>query len=82
MGVCAFCQYFTLCLPVLTNDLQTREVAFANDLTVAEKFADITNFWDKLATIGPRYGYFPKSTNSYLVANKKLPKRPCLVTRT
>ena len=32
---------------VLTNDLQTREVAFADDLTVAGKLVDIKNFWDK-----------------------------------
>ena len=37
---------------VLRNDLQTREVAFAGDLTVAGKLADIKNFWDKVATIG------------------------------
>ena len=34
---------------VLTNDLQTREVAFADDLTVAGKLADIKSFWDKLS---------------------------------
>ena len=32
---------------VLTNDLQTRGVAFADDLTVAGKLVDIKNFWDK-----------------------------------
>ena len=55
---------------VLTNDLQTREVAFADDLTVAGKLADTKNFWDKLAAIGPKYGYFPKSTKSYLIVKK------------
>ena len=34
---------------VITNNVQTREVAFADDLAVAEKLADIKNFWDKLA---------------------------------
>ena len=47
---------------VLTNDLQTREVAFADDLTVAGKLAHIKSFQDKLATIALKYGYFPKST--------------------
>ena len=56
---------------VLTNDLQTREVAFRDDLTMAGKLPDIKDFWDKLATIGPKYGYFPKSTKSYLIAKKK-----------
>ena len=55
---------------VVTSELQTREVAFADDLTVAGKLADIKNFWDKLSTIGPKYGYFPKSTKSYLILKK------------
>ena len=49
---------------ILTNDLLTREVAFADDVAVAGKWVDIKNFWDKLATIGPKYGRFPKSTKS------------------
>ena len=55
---------------VLTSELQTREVAFADDLTVAGKLVDIKNFWDKLSTIGPKYGYFPKSIKSYLIVKK------------
>ena len=55
---------------VLTSDLQTREVAFADDPIVAEKLADIKIFWDKLSTISPKYGYFPKSTKSYLIVKK------------
>ena len=55
---------------VLASDFQTRKVAFADDLTVAGKLADIKRFWDKLSTIGPKYGYFPKSTKSYLVVKK------------
>ena len=43
---------------VLTNDHLTREFAFADDLTVAKKLADIKNFWVKLATIGPKNGHF------------------------
>ena len=54
-----------------TKDLQTREVAFADDLTVAQKLGDIKYLWDKLATIGPKYRCFPKSTKSYLIVKKK-----------
>ena len=39
---------------VLTNDLQTREVNFADSLTVAGKLADIKNFWDEQTIIGPK----------------------------
>ena len=55
---------------VLINELQTKEVTFADDPKVAEKLADIKNFWDKLATVGPRYGCFPKATKSYLIVKK------------
>ena len=55
---------------VLTSDLQTREVAFVDDLTIAGKLADIKSFWDKLPTIGSKYGYFPKSTKSYLIMKR------------
>ena len=59
---------------VLINNLQTREIAFADDLKVAGKLTDINNFWDKLDTIGPKYEYFPKSTKSYLIVKKKFLK--------
>ena len=55
---------------VLTNDLQTREVALAYDLTVPGKLEDIKNFWDKLAIFGSKYRYFPKSTKLYLIVKK------------
>ena len=55
---------------VLTSDLQTREIASDDDLTVAEKLADIKRFWDKLSTTDPEYGYFPKSTKSCLIVRK------------
>ena len=58
-----FYHCFTLCLTsVLTKALQTREVAFADDVAVVRKLADIKNFWDKLVTIGPKNRYFPKFT--------------------
>ena len=50
--------------------LQTREVAFADDLTFTGKLTDIKNFRDELAKIGPKYGYFPKSTKSHLTVKK------------
>ena len=56
---------------MLTNDPQTREAAFTDDLTVAGKLADVKYFWDKPATIAAKYGYFPKSTKSYLTVKKK-----------
>ena len=45
---------------VLTNDLQTREVAFADDLTVAGKLG---NIWNKQAAIGPNMDIFLNPPN-------------------
>ena len=64
----AFCN--SLLNFVLIKNLQTREVAFADDLTVVVKLADLKIFWDKISTIGPKYEYFPKSTKSYLIVKK------------
>ena len=49
-----------------------REGAFADDLTVAGKLADIKNFRYKRAIIAPKYGYFTKSSKSYLILKKNV----------
>lgn len=49
---------------ILTSELQTKNVAFSDDLTVVWNLAYVKNFWYTLATIGPRYGYFLKDTIS------------------
>ena len=58
-----FYQCFTLDF-VKRNELQTEEGIFA------EKLADIKYFCDRLAAIGPIYGYFPKATKSYFIVKK------------
>ena len=68
-----FYQCFFLRLTFFKSELQTKEVAFADDLTVTGKLVDIKNIWDKLAEIGSKYGYFPNATKSYLIV-----KRSCL----
>ena len=60
---------------VLRNNLQIRKVVFADDPTVAGKLTVIKNFLDKLAAIRPKYRHFPKSTKSYLIVKKEIPKR-------
>ena len=48
------------------------EGAFADDLTVAGKLADIKNFRYKRAIIASKYGYFTKSSKSYLILKKNV----------
>ena len=49
------------------NQHQTKQVAFADDFTVAGKINEIRMFWEALAKIGPKYGYYPKASKSYLI---------------
>ena len=49
------------------NQRQTKQVAFADDFTVAGKINEIRMFWEALAKIGPKYGYYPKASKSYLI---------------
>ena len=47
---------------ILTNELQSKEVAFTDDLILGGKLVDIKNLGDKVAAIGPKYGYSAKAT--------------------
>ena len=52
------------------NKLNAEEVAFADDLTVAGKLSTIKDYWNQLRSIGPKYGYFPKASKSYLMVKE------------
>ena len=49
------------------NEMNAKEVVFAEDFSVADSLNSIKNYWDKLTAIGSKYGYFPKPTKSYLI---------------
>ena len=53
------------------NEMNTKEVVFADDFSVAGSLNCIKNYWGKLTAIGPKYGYFPKPTKSYLIVKEK-----------
>ena len=48
------------------NHLSAKEVAFADDFTVAGKLTSIRDYWGKLTVLGPERGYFPRASKSYL----------------
>ena len=52
------------------NDMNAKEVVFSDDFFVAGSLNSIKDYWDKLTAIGPKYGYFPKPTKSYLIVKK------------
>ena len=52
------------------NHLSAKEVAFADDFTVAGKLTSIRHYWKKLTSLGLKYGYFPKASKSYLIVKE------------
>ena len=54
----------------LVNKLNAKEVAFADNFTVAGKLSSIKDYWSQLTSIDPKYGYFPKASKSYLVVKE------------
>ena len=47
-----------------------KHVAFADDLTGAGKLKEIKIWWDTLITEGPKYGYYPKPSKSFLIVRQ------------
>ena len=63
---------YAIGLTPLLDDLQrfgneTKHVAFADDLTGAGKLIQIKSWWDHLQTMGPKYGYYPKPSKSFII---------------
>ena len=54
------------------NEMKTKKVVFAEDLSVAGNFNSIKDCWEQLIAIGPKYGYFPKPTKFYLIVKEKI----------
>ena len=47
--------------------MNAKEIVFADDFSVASSLNSIKNYWVILTAIGPKHGYFPKPTKSYLI---------------
>ena len=56
---------------VSMNNNRCKEVAFADDFTIAGKIEGIRSYWELLQQVGPLYGYSPKPSKSYLVVKKQ-----------
>ena len=55
---------------ILVNKLNAREVAFANDFTVAGKLSSIKDYWSQLISYGAKYSYFLKASKSYFIVKE------------
>ena len=56
---------------ILTADTDLRHVAFADDLGGAGKFQELRSWWQKIIEYGPKLGYYPKASKSWLVVKTK-----------
>ena len=56
---------------IRTADTDLRHVAFADDLGGAGKFQELRSWWRKIIEYGPKLGYYPKASKSWLVIKTK-----------
>ena len=55
---------------ISVNELNAKEVAFADVFPVAGKLSRMKDYWSQLTSIGPKYSFFPKSSKSYLIVKE------------
>ena len=53
------------------NEMNAKEGVFEDDISAVGSLKSIKDYWDKLTAIGPKYGYLPKPTKSYLIVKEK-----------
>ena len=56
---------------IFINEHRSKEVAFADDFTVAGKASEIKAYWDILQQRRPWFGYFPKPCKSYMIVSEQ-----------
>ena len=54
------------------NEINAKEVVFADDFSVANSLNSIKDYWEKLTVIGLKYSYFSKPTKFYLIVKEKI----------
>ena len=48
-------------------DNETKMAAYADDLTAAGSLESLKCWWDTLCKLGPKFGYYPQATKSWLI---------------
>ena len=46
---------------------RVKQVSYADDLAAGGKLENIKIWWDLLTNLGPKIGYFPNSSKSWLI---------------
>ena len=52
-------------------DNTTKTAAYADDLTAAGTIMRLRNWWETLCRLGPKFGYFPEGSKSWLIVKEK-----------
>ena len=53
-------------------DDSTETAAYVDDVTAARKFIQLKNYCKTLCMLGPRFGYYPEESKSWLIVRKKV----------
>ena len=52
-------------------DNTTKTAAYADDLIAAGTIMCLRNWWETLCRLGPKFGYFPGGSKSWLIVKEK-----------
>ena len=58
---------------ISVSELNAKEVAFVDDLTVVGKSSSIKDYWSHATSIDSKYGHTPNVSKSYLMVRDQLP---------
>ena len=47
-----------------------RQIWYADDAAAVGKIVDLREWWDRLSTLGPSFGYFPNASKTWLVTKE------------
>ena len=56
-------------------DDSTKTEAYADDVTAAGKIIQFKNWWRTLCILGPKFGYYPEASKSWLIVKEKAKQR-------
>lgn len=55
-------------------DDSTKTAAYADDVTAAGKVIQLKNWWKTLCMLGPKFGYYPEASKSWLIVKERAKK--------
>ena len=59
----------------MQDNNHTKTAAYADDLTVAGPIDQIRIWWNTLCRLGPKFGYFPEGSKSWIIGRENAKER-------